>query len=449
MVGAAESKELALKNLKSDLKLDEVLDKDDWRTNLPRRPGYGSTGEPIKLWTNYFHMNITKGNFYRYDIKVTEMPSEKDGSKSIVGSESSTAATARGSTQSSSQNLGNQSNTAEMDGPSGTRLARIIELLLAHADFARFKNQVVSDFSATLLSVKKLPHNPMVTTVRYQMEGESHVSNNAKLYKVMVKEPELFDLSYLQKYLNSLSTHGALENRDWLIQALNIFLRHHARTSTDVTTLGRKVFPMDGGGGELDFLHCLSALRGFYSSVRLATSRILVNVNISHSTFYKVGPSSWRLTTFMSVFEDQVTKTDKAQNTIETVKNANYSLTNLEVFLQGLLVQYCVVEKEDQKKNPKNVLKVRRIHGLAHQDDGRHPGNLLKYPPKVPSFGAGPMEVEFYDSPEMMNKTQAEIDRATSQKRGEGGRGTVKAGGRTPTNEYIPIAKFIKAGESP
>lgn len=442
LVQATGGHDLALKNLKLDDKLDEVLDKDDWRTDLPRRPGFGTTGEPIKLWTNYFHMYVKEGTIYRYAIKVKEIPSEKDVATATAGGESSAAATARGSVQQSSQSMGGKPKNGQKDGPSGKQLARIIELLLAHDDYIHCKDHVVSDFSATLLSMKQFPRNPMVTTLRYQMEGESHASDRAKQYKVTVEETESFDLSYLTKYLKSLSTYGAFENREWFVQALNIFLRHHARTSSNITTLGRKAFTIDGDAGELDLLHCLSALRGFYSSVRLATSRILVNVNISNSTFYMVSSEAWRLDYFMCIFEEQTTKTDKNHKAIETAKNANYSLQNLEIFLQGLRVQ--------TRGIPEGVTKIRRINGLAHVDDGRHREHLLKYPPNVPSFGAGPRYVEFYDSPETMNKTQAEINEGTRKKGGGRGKGKARAiPRRTPTNAYMSVAKFIQEGQSP
>ena len=428
---------LALKDLKLEDKLDETIDQDDWRTDLPRRPGFGTTGEQIKLWTNYFHMNITKGIFHRYTIKVEEASFEKDVATVTAGGESSATATARGP----AQNVGGKAKTGGKDGLSGKQLARIIELLLAHDDYSQCKDHVVSDFSATLLSTTKLPRNPMITTLRYQMEEESPVSEKAKQYKVTVEETESFDLSYLDKYLQSQATYGAFENREWFIQALNIFLRHHARTSPSIATLGRKAFPIDGNAGEEDLRHCLSALRGFYSSVRLATSRILVNVNISNSTFYKVSSDeAWRLDIFMSIFEEQVTGT-KRSGEIETVRNANYSLQNLEIFLQGLRIQ--------TRHTPEGVNKIRRIHGLAHVDDGRHPGHLLKYPPIVPSFGAKPMEVKFYDSPETMNKMEHEIREAVQRDKGKGetkGKGSASSG-RAPTNDWISVGEFIKQGE--
>ena len=68
----------------------------------------------------------------------------------------------------------------------------------------------------------------MITNLRYQMEGESHVSDRAKMYKIAVEEIDSFDLSYLFKYLKSSSTYGAFENREWFVQAQ--FDRGQART---------------------------------------------------------------------------------------------------------------------------------------------------------------------------------------------------------------------------
>ena len=180
-----------------------MLDKEDWRTDRPRRPGYGTGGGPIGRWGGYFHINLAEAVFYRYAIKVKEASSEKDIVTSTVEGESSTAATARGSMQSSSLNQDSKAKVSKKNGPSDKQLGRIIELLIAHDDFARFKDYVVSDFSATLLSIKELPRNPTVTKLRYQMEGKNHVSDRAKMYKITMEEIDSFDLPYLDKYLKS------------------------------------------------------------------------------------------------------------------------------------------------------------------------------------------------------------------------------------------------------
>ena len=142
----------------------------------------------------------------------------------------------------------------------------------------------------------------------------------------------------------------------------------------------------------------------------------------------------------MSIFEKQITEVNQVtKEVLKSATIANYSLQNLEIFLQGLRVKFCMT-KED---NPEGVIKVRRIHGLAHVDDGR----LLAYPPKVQSFGAGPRDVLFYDSLEKMNKTHAKIDEAMRKMKGGGD--TAKAGGtrgRAPTNEYTSVSRYVRDG---
>ncbi len=439
MIRALKANDSALKDLKLQDKLEKVAHKDDWHTDLPYRPGFGTTGEPIKLWTNYFHMNIADNIFYRYAIKVKESSSEKDVATATAGSESSATTTVRGSTQSSSRTTGSSDKAGRSNGPSGQHLGRVVELLLAHGDFADFKQHIVSDFRAILLSVKKLPRNPIVTTV---LEDENHVSDQVKIYNVTVEETGSFDMSYLNRYLKSLSTDGALENRKWFIQALSILLRHHARTSKNITILGSKIFPIEGGEDELVFFfHYLSALRGFDSSVRLATSRVLVKVNISHSIFYKISLHAWRLSSFMSAFQEQTTGQWEIGKALETARYPTYSLQSLENFLRGLRVRVSFQNRD----TPKGSLKVRCINGFAHVDDGRHPQHLLNYPPQVPCFGAGPRHLMIYDSPDVMNKTRAEIDVAERRSGDQGRKGKRSSNFRkcrAPTNDYISVARY-------
>lgn len=100
-------------------------------------------------------------------------------------------------------------------------------------------------------------------------------------------------------------------------------------------------------------------------------------------------------------FLKQEKYTDKEIKKSESFENANYSLENLEVFIQGLRIQ--------NVKLPQAVTQVRQIYGLAHTDDGRHSEHVLKYPPKVTSFSAGPKKVQFFDSPETMNKIELKL----------------------------------------
>ena len=75
-----------------------------------------------------------------------------------------------------------------------------------------------------------------------------------------------------------------------MIQGLNIFLKHWAKSNDNVATIGAsKTFSMSGNADKLDLGRGPTALRGFFTSVRAATNRILVNVNVSHGAFYNEG----------------------------------------------------------------------------------------------------------------------------------------------------------------
>lgn len=90
-----------------------------------------------------------------------------------------------------------------------------------------------------------------------------------------------------------------LENQaDKKTEALNIFLKHYAKSANNLATLGaNKTFSI-GGGESADLGSGLTALRGFFTSVRAATNRILVNINVSHGAFYQEG----QLTRLMQAF---------------------------------------------------------------------------------------------------------------------------------------------------
>jgi eukaryotic translation initiation factor 2C len=76
-----------------------------------------------------------------------------------------------------------------------------------------------------------------------------------------------------------------------LTQALNIFLNHYAKSSNNLATIGlTKSFSLNQNAAKGDLGAGLEVIRGFFSSVRLATCRVLVNINVSHGAFYQAGP---------------------------------------------------------------------------------------------------------------------------------------------------------------
>lgn len=80
---------------------------------------------------------------------------------------------------------------------------------------------------------------------------------------------------------------------------MNIFLKHYAKSTNNLATLGTSKTFSIGSGESVDLGHGLKAIRGFFTSVRAATNRILVNINVSHGAFYQDG----ELTRLMTAFE--------------------------------------------------------------------------------------------------------------------------------------------------
>lgn len=72
-----------------------------------------------------------------------------------------------------------------------------------------------------------------------------------------------------------------------IIQAFNIFLNHYSKSVGNLATIGAsKSFVLSDRLSKASLDGGLTAIRGFFSSVRVATCRILVNVNVSHGVFY-------------------------------------------------------------------------------------------------------------------------------------------------------------------
>ncbi|RYP57025.1 hypothetical protein DL770_010777 [Monosporascus sp. CRB-9-2] len=83
------------------------------------------------------------------------------------------------------------------------------------------------------------------------------------------------------------------DNKLPMIQAFNIFLNRYAKSTGSIVIIGSsKTFSLSQSSATWDLGAGLTAIRGFFASVRAATCRILVNVNVnvSHSPFYYEGP---------------------------------------------------------------------------------------------------------------------------------------------------------------
>lgn len=295
--------------------------------NFPCRPGYGTRGSKVTLWTNYFEIIPSQELvLYRYNVAVNPPAT-------------------------------------------GKKLSQIIKLFLNLPEYGELRNDIVTDFKSTLVSRRQILNISCIAAIQYQAELEDQPRANAPSYQLRVQETGIFTVSELLNYLNSTDVNAPYADKLPVLQALNIFLSHYAKSSPTVATIGSsKSFSITQANRGHDLGDGLSALRGFFSSVRLATCRILVNVNVSHGAFYDAIPL------------DALIRKYGAGNK-----------SKLQSFLKRVRVKVTHLA-EKRNKAGESIPRVKTIYGLASKDDGHG----LDHPPLVKSFGAGPKDVKFF-----------------------------------------------------
>jgi hypothetical protein len=178
----------------------------------------------------------------------------------------------------------------------------------------------------------------------------------------------------------------------------------------------------DLGGG-------LTAIRGFFASVRAATCRILVNVNVTNAAFYNDGP----LDQLMAAFEPQ----------------RRGGKIRLASFLKRVRVRTTHLP-EKKNRAGEVIYRVKTIMGLAAPNDGQG----LAHPPRVQQFGAGPRFVEFWldSGPPAQPGPVTEASGGQAKKKKKGGKGggpNVPSASSSSGGRYISVYDFFLNSETP
>lgn len=241
---------------------------------------------------------------------------------------------------------------------------------------------VVSDFKSYILSTPNdLPGgDEMSKDIRYPPnDPDGNAPPSQKTYKVAIKKDKSFPLSDLTQYLASTDPSAVYHVKDEVVQALNILRNYHPRTASNncVTIGAHKVFQIPTAENPgMDLRGGLTGMKGSYASIRLATSRVLVNVNVSHAAFYQVGPLVGLMGNYRRGYRDQ------------GISCNDYKLA---AFLKRLRVKpNLTIRGEGGQSKP--VHGIRTIWGLATKEDGRD----LERPPRVPRYAANAHEVLFW-----------------------------------------------------
>lgn len=142
-------------------------------TDLPLRPGFGTTGTAIKLRTNFFQVRVPKGPLHEYDVQIAPAVAIKRVKK------------------------------------------RIFELAEATSDWTSkgLKNNVAHDSSAKLIAAKALPQ-PLSIDIPFSDEDEGQQPAKApkggkpskpkdpKVYTLTIKFVQQLETQSLTKYVS-------------------------------------------------------------------------------------------------------------------------------------------------------------------------------------------------------------------------------------------------------
>ena len=310
---------------------------------MPYRPDYGALGEEVEIIANYFSMEM-KGDLTlnSYDIKFAAIVDD---------------------------------NGEIASDPKGKKLKQIIRIMLDSRDFAAHKKTIVTDFQLKLISLHILPNNIRNQKIVYFHEADGAVRNNAQTYHlhlVPARDFPVLKIADLMEFLRSTARTVDYNAKSSMVQALNILIGHYTNSSSTTSMIGgKKAFPQVTDVQELnagDLNAGLQALRGFFTSVRLASFRPLINVNLTHGAFYK----AIKLPELMEQYGRQ----------------NRYQYQALETFVKGLRVRTDYMR--DKQGNP--ITTTRIIFGFAQKFDG---GGQTP-PPIIEEYAGSPFQVWFH-----------------------------------------------------
>ena len=342
-------------------------------SQLPVRPSFGTQGRTATLWTNYFQViPDPKLVLYRYHVDISPDVTQK------------------------------------------RKRQQLVTLLLELPVYQELQDYMVTDFASTLVASRPIGEDT-THEIAYRTENEDTALPSAVVYKVRIQKTGSLTVSQLTEYLTSTSIGTSFSNKSSIIQDLNILLGHYSKASTDLAQVGAtgrsKIYSLAPGVAQQSLGAGLMALRGFFTSVRAATARVIVNVNIAHGVFFEAGP----LPNLMG----------------------NYGLRDLrrlEKFLSKKVKVQVTHLPVKKNKAGQVIPRIKTIFALTSKEDGEG-GEKPK--PRVQKYGAGAKEIQFsMDGPSAAS---------TQKTPGKGKKGGPPPSTTTSGGTYITVYDYFKS----
>ena len=287
---------------------------------LPLRPGYGTNGTEIHLRTNYFVMTIDPNKLiYKYTVTIKAERKKR-----------------------------NDDGMEQEEPKEGRKQRQAFAILFEEPEFRNMHPGLATDYANTILTSTPLklgPKKSKVFNFVYRDVEDRVARPNATRYSFTITDAGTVPTQDLLRYLASTATDPSdFTGRADAVQALNIIVARTPNFEPQVFQSGQNKFYRYPTKEQdyLDLTGGLIAVRGYYSSVRTATARILLNLNAQTSPFYP------------------------ACNMIELLENFGVSVNRwleAEKFIQKLRVKTQYLK--DEKKQIE--VKVKTIQGFSHK----------------------------------------------------------------------------------
>ncbi|KKY26743.1 putative rna interference and silencing protein [Phaeomoniella chlamydospora] len=273
--------------------------------------GGGGGHGALVLWANYFKVKLESKAFFVYEVQI--LPSTSLKLRTLL-----------------------------------------IKQMLKVPHFRALGHTVATDYASNLVTTAALKE-----TIIGGISLSSHEGNADRLsYNIQLTKKGEFDTQEFIQYLSSTTTMVDYLQKAEMIQALNIIVGHHPKSDEEVYNDGHNQYFTERGDN-IDLGGGVFAVRGCFTSVRPATSRCLVNVQLKHLAV--VAPQSQALTEVM--------------NSWRAYRNRGNDMAGLSNFLKGLRVKLSHLQQQ-----PKGDAITKVLQGLANPAD-RH--NRGPHPPLV------------------------------------------------------------------
>lgn len=235
--------------------------------------------------------------------------------------------------------------------------------------------QAATDGAQDLVTLKTLGSPPPIK-VTVGKAGDS------KVYTLTLTAQQPITPNAVLSALRNTQNREPLPDEAVAIRIMNIVMGALTFGDSRLAVKGKersKIIPIDNGKIASDLGGGVECLRAFFTSVRFAAGRMLLNLNVNHCTFYRPG----HLTTLFDEFR----------------RIHHYDAEFLSRYVKGCRIEVTHLPKVEE--NGKMVWRQKCIWGLAKPSDGRprntHDPPLMEHPPRVRQTGANADEVEFFE----------------------------------------------------